>query len=68
MAFVRSGDINLEGGKLYNFGLTRYNWSETVLSDTRTYTLYVDTATVYTSHSNVRHHAFPLRCLYLGSV
>ena len=68
LAFVRSGYVNLLNGQ------TRYVGHEASIrsrvAGTAAYAYYLasyDTS-VYTSGNAVRYYAFPLRCLYLGSV
>ena len=68
LAFVRSGDVHLNGGKAYDVGRNLYGWSRVTVSASSAYTLGVNPTEVYPSNYNYRWRAFPLRCLYLGSV
>ena len=68
LAFVRSGYISLNAGKAYVVGRNFYGWSRVATSASVAYALGVNPAEVYPSDGNYRWDAFPLRCLYLGSV
>ena len=68
LAFVRSGLVSLNDGKVYGVGRDLYGWSRVARSASVAYDLAVDPTEVYPSYSDSRWYAFPLRCLYLGSV
>ena len=67
LAFVRSGYVNVNDGKVYVVGLSGYGRSRTASSSTDAYYLYFYPTDVYPSYSNRRWYGFPLRCLYPGS-
>ena len=68
---MRSGWVNLlKASSLYSAGLTGHIWSSfaTAERDSNeymlgTYDLGFNSEEVSTSHSSIRHQAFPLRCL-----
>ena len=68
LAFVRSGWVDIGGGAASGVGRSLYGWSRVSSSITGAYALYVAPTAVDPSSSGNRWHAFPLRCLYLGSV
>ena len=68
LAFVRSGGVNLNDGKVYAVGRVLYGWSRVTKSASDVYYLSVAPSVVHPSVSFARWNGFPLRCLYLGSV
>ena len=68
LAFVRSGYVSLNAGGAYDVGRSRYGWSRVSKSTTNAYDLYTSPTAVNPSDHSERWLAFPLRCLYLGSV
>ena len=67
-AFVRSGWVNIHIGTASDVGQYSYRWSQVSRSNIDAYGLGVDLGDVYPLYNGVRRLAFPLRCLYLGSV
>ena len=68
LAFVRSGDIGLNDGKVYGASHVLYGWSRAATSASVAYNLGVSPTEVSPSNYVNRWTGFPLRCLYLGSV
>ncbi len=69
LAFVRSGYLNVSVGAIYNIGFNGYDWFRTSLNMNIAYSSRFDQDDVISSNaSHQRLYAFPLRCLYLGSV
>ena len=64
LAFVRSGSINLNDGKMYYVSERGYNWSRTARSSTYTYYLSLNPTDIAPSNSTYRWYGLPLRCLY----
>ena len=62
LAFVRSGSINLNDGKMYYVSERGYNWSRTARSSTYTYYLSLNPTDIAPSNSTYRWYGLPLRC------
>ena len=67
LAFVRSGVVWPDDGRVGNVGNGGYSWSRTSRSSTYAYYLYFYTANVSPSSNYNRFDGRPLRCLYPGS-
>ena len=63
LAFVRSGNVNVNDGKVYNVGNSGYGRSRTASSSTNAYYLNFNPTDVNPSNNNHRWYGFPLRCL-----
>lgn len=61
-AFVRSGYVNVNDGKMYNVGQNGNDWSRTSLSSTHAYHLNINPTDVNPSGNSNRWAGFPLRC------
>lgn len=61
LAFVRSGNVNVNDGKVYYVGERGYGWSRTAKSDTNAYDLYFNTTGVNPSNDYGRWVGRPLR-------
>ena len=68
LAFVRSGNVSLYYGVVGNVGDESTLRSYNSASATNAYVLYSLSTVVDPSNNSPRWYAFPLRCLYLGSV
>lgn len=68
LAFVRSGNVNTNDGKVYNVGNNLYGWSRTAKSTTNAYNLGVNPSEVYPSSDNNRWNGFPLRWILARTV
>lgn len=62
--FVRSGDVNTNGGGAHDVGYIGYYWSRMVQSSTSVYYLYMSPTGVYPSISYYGYVGLSLRCLY----
>ena len=67
LAFVRSGYVNVNDGKVYSVGSSGYGRSRTASSSSGAYYLTFNPTDVYPSYYYHRWYGFPLRCLYPGS-
>ncbi len=77
LAFVRSGNVDINDGRLYIGGWSTgdgqvapahgYGWSRTARLSALAYGLGFNTTGVYPSNYYNRWYGFPLRCLYPGS-
>ena len=61
LAFVRSGNVNVNDGKVYNVGERGYDWARTSQSSTNAYNLWMTPTDVNPSNSNNRWIGIPLR-------
>ena len=60
-AFVRSGNVNLNDGRMYNVGERGYGWSRATRSSTVAYNLWMTPTGVNPSDYNNRWNGFSLR-------
>jgi len=67
LAFVRSGWVGINGGKIYGFGNGGRYWTGMNQSSIYAYRLYFYTDDVSSSDVYDKYFGFPLRCLYPGS-
>ena len=67
LAFVRSGNVNLNYGQERIVGESGYGWSRTTSSSTDGRALWFNPTGVHPSGSHHRWGGFPFRCLYPGN-
>ena len=67
LAFVRSGYVNLDNGRVNLTGYEGDVWSRTAISSTTARVLYFNTTNVTPSDNYNRYYGFSLRCLYPGN-
>ena len=61
LAFVRSGNVNINDGRVNYVGEWGWDWSRTSKSSTNAYNLNMNPTGVNPSNNNNRYHGFPLR-------
>jgi hypothetical protein len=67
LAFVRSGNVYIDYGRLVSTGYVGDYWSRTANSATTGRDLIFHTTYVNPSLNDNRWNGFPLRCLYPGN-
>ena len=63
LAFVRSGNVNLNDGRVYGVGEWGYGWTRVTRSASVADFLGVNPTEVHPSNFNYRYYGFPLHCL-----